>query len=203
MLTFAKFCWATMIGCDQVAPPSLERITATEKDARWLLPRPPLFRIRSNPSISMPLAAPAAGATIWLPIVWFFSPGSKITRPLLQVTPPSVVFENIAGPRNAGESLNAPGLACELGDTSWSQVAYAVSGEVASAVTDSLSFNTVVDVSRRAVTGVCQFMPPSVERLMMIELAPPNAGPLALNESLIEYTMLPSDRISPRGRSPG
>ena len=57
-------------------------------------------------------------------------------------------------------------------------MAYAVNGEVASAVTDSLSFNTVVDVSRRAVTGVCQVTPPSVERLMMIELAPPNAGPL-------------------------
>ena len=37
-----------------------------------------------------------------------------------------------------------------------------------------------------AVTGACQLTPPSVERLMMIELAPPNAGPLALNESLIE-----------------
>ncbi|MDP9337222.1 MAG: hypothetical protein M3Q30_28440, partial [Actinomycetota bacterium] len=87
-------------------------------------------------------------------------------------------------------------------------MAYAVDADVASAVTDYLSFNTVVEVSTRAVTGVCQVMPPSVERLMTIELAPPNAGPLALNESLIEYTMLPSDEKLTHGsvarlKSPG
>ena len=107
-------------------------------------------------------------------------------RPLLHVTPPSVVFENMAGPRNAGEWLYALGLACSLGETSRSQAAYAVRGFVGSAVTVSLSFNTVNELSNRAVTGVCHVAPPSVERLMMIELAPPNAGPLALKESAIE-----------------
>ena len=43
---------------------------------------------------------------------------------------------------------------------------------------------------------------------MMIELAPPNAGPLALNASLIEYTIFPSDEKLTHGsvarfKSPG
>jgi hypothetical protein len=49
----------------------------------------------------------------------------------------------------------------------------------------SLSFSTVVDASKRPVTGVCQVSPPSVERLTRIALAPPKAGPFALNESAI------------------
>ncbi len=44
-----------MIGCDQVAPPSVERMTATLNDARWLLPFPPLVRIRQKPSIRTPV----------------------------------------------------------------------------------------------------------------------------------------------------
>ena len=112
-----------MIGSDQVAPPSVERITATLNDARWLLPFPPLLRIRTKPLIRTPAAGPAVGTTIWLPIVWFFWPGSKIDLPSLQVTPPSVVFENIVGPRKAGETLKAPGFAFWLGETSRSQTA--------------------------------------------------------------------------------
>ena len=208
MLTLAKTCGATMIGFDHVAPPSVERITATDSVSRWLCPRPPLVWIRSNPSISTPLAGPAVGTTIWLPIVWFFSPGSKMGRPVLQVTPPSVVLENMAGPRNAGEWSYAPGFAFSLGETSLSHAAYAVRGLSGSAVTVSLSFNTVNEASYRAVTGVCHVMPPSVERLIMIALAPPNAGPFALKESLIEYTIFPSDEKLTHGsvalfRSPG
>ena len=40
-----------------------------------------------------------------------------------QVTPASVVFENSTGPRNAGVTLNASGLACVLGETRRSQTA--------------------------------------------------------------------------------
>jgi len=43
-----------------------------------------------------------------------------------------------------------------------------------------------LETSSRAVTGVCQWLPPSVERLMMIELAPPTPDPFALKESLME-----------------
>ena len=107
-------------------------------------------------------------------------------RPGLQLTPPSVVFEKSTGPLNAGEKVNAVGLALVLGETRRSQTAYAVVALIGSAVTDSLSFSTVVEVSTCAVTGVCQVRPPSVERLMMIALVPPKAGPFALNESLIE-----------------
>src|SRR2546423_11460090 len=96
---------------------------ATLSELRWLLPLPPLLRSRAKPSISCPAAGPALGITIWLPIVWFFSPGSRIGRPVLQVTPPSVVFENIAGPRNAGLTLYAPGFAWLLGDTKRSHTA--------------------------------------------------------------------------------
>ena len=100
----------TMVGSDQVVPPSAERITATLNEARGL-PLPPFVKIRSNPSTRVPLAGPVVGTTIWLPIVWFFSPGSKMIRPGLQVTPLSVVFENSTGPRKAGENVNAVGLA--------------------------------------------------------------------------------------------
>src|SRR3954452_15709955 len=154
MLTPVTCISETMIGCDQVAPPSVDRMTATLNDARWLLPLPPLLRIRSKPSIRTPAAGPAVGTTIWLAIVWFFSPGSKIGLPSLQVTPPSVVFENIAGPRKAGETLKAPGFAFGLGEPSRSQTAQARFGAVGSAVTVSLSLSTVVDASRRPVPGV-------------------------------------------------
>src|SRR2546428_11180384 len=87
----------------------------------------------------------------------------------------------------------ALGLACDCGETSWSQTAYALFATSGSPVTDSLSFSTWVEVSSLAVTGVCQWLPPSVDRLMMIELAPPKAGPLALKESLIEYATWPSE----------
>src|SRR6478736_9196329 len=112
-----------MIGGDHVAPPSVERMTATLVAARRLLPLPPLVWIRLKPSTRTPAAGPAVGTTIWFPIVWFCWPGSKIGRPVLQVWPPSVVFENIAGPRKAGETLNAPGFAFWLGETSRSQTA--------------------------------------------------------------------------------
>jgi hypothetical protein len=52
-------------------------------------------------SIRTPVAGPVVGTTIWLPIVWSFWPGSKMTLPWLQVTPLSVVRENRVGPRNA------------------------------------------------------------------------------------------------------
>src|SRR4051812_35455988 len=152
MLTPVTCISETMIGSDQVAPPSVERITATLNDARPLLPLPPLLRIRSKPSIRTPAAGPAVGTTIWLAIVWFFWPGSKIDLPSVQVRPPSVVFENIVGPRKAGETLKALGFAFSLGETSRSQTAYATFGAVGSAVTVSLSFRTVVDASKRAVT---------------------------------------------------
>ena len=92
----------TMIGSDQVVPPSVERITATLNEAL----RVPLAALGGDQVEAVdqhPLAGPVVGTTIWLPMVWFFCPGSKMTRPGLQVTPLSVVFENSAGPRKAGE----------------------------------------------------------------------------------------------------
>ena len=44
-------------------------------------------------------------------------------RPWLQLIPLSVVFENIAGPRNAGASPNAAGLACSFAETRRSHTA--------------------------------------------------------------------------------
>src|SRR3954469_5222549 len=123
MVTDVTCISGTMIGADNVAPPSVERITATWNDDSPLLPLPPLLRIRSKPSIRTPAAGPAVGTTIWLAIVWFFWPGSKIGRPSLQGRPPLVVFENIAGPRKAGDTLKAPGFAFWLGDTNLSQTA--------------------------------------------------------------------------------
>jgi hypothetical protein len=39
-------CWATIVGPDQVLPPSVERMIATRAALRWLPPLPPLFRSR-------------------------------------------------------------------------------------------------------------------------------------------------------------
>src|SRR4051794_7177153 len=54
MLTPASCISDTMIGSDHVAPPSVERMTATLNDERPLLPLPPFERIRSKPSIRTP-----------------------------------------------------------------------------------------------------------------------------------------------------
>src|SRR5216683_6672797 len=121
MATGASTRLLAMTGLDQVAPPSAERMSAT-LNVFGLTPFWKLT-IRSKPSISMLLAGPAVGTTTWLPIVWFSWPGSKMTRPGLQVTPPSLVFENTAGPRNASEKVKALGLAFLFGETRRSHTA--------------------------------------------------------------------------------
>src|SRR5215472_5898636 len=164
-------CTSMGMASDHVLPPSIERmIEAVNVVPPLQRPPllnghlPPLLVIRLIPSISTPAAWPAVGITIWFPIVWSFWPGSKMARPLLHVTPLSVVREKNDGPRKAMLLLNALGLAFAFGETSWSHTAYAL----------------------LALTGACQWLPPSVDRLTMIELAPPKPGPLALKESLIE-----------------
>src|SRR6059058_5426418 len=85
-------CWVSMpMAPDHVVPPSVDRITAAvDVDEPWQCcppwvngQAPPLFVIRSKPSISTPRPGPVAGTTIWLPIVWSFCPGSKTIRPVL------------------------------------------------------------------------------------------------------------------------
>src|SRR4029450_7601992 len=125
MLTEATCCTSTGMASDQVLPASGDRITAAVKveplphfpcDLNGHLP--PWLVIRLMPSISTPLAGPVVGTTIWLPIVWSLWPGSKMTRPWLQVTPLSVVRENSVGPRKAKACSVALGLAFTDGDTS-------------------------------------------------------------------------------------
>src|SRR5215472_10702840 len=199
-------CTSMGVASDHVLPPSVERMIEAVNVVPPLQ-RPPLLKghlppllvIRLIPSISTPAAWPAVGITIWFPIVWSFWSGSKMARPLLHVTPLSVVREKNDGPRNAMLWMNALGFAFAFGETSWSHTAYALFAITGSAVTDSLSLSTWVDVSSLAVTGVCQWSPPSVDRLTMIELAPPKPGPLASNESLIEYATWPSAETLTQG----
>src|SRR5512132_827513 len=123
--TEATCCTSIGMAPDQVLPASVERITAAVKVEP--LPHleggtkghlPPWLVIRLMPSIRTPVAGPVVGTTIWLPMVWSFWPGSKMTRPWLQVTPLSVVRENSVGPRKAKACSVALGLAFTDGDTS-------------------------------------------------------------------------------------
>src|SRR5215471_1825795 len=130
MSTDATCCTSIGIASDQVLPPSVERITeAVKVEPLPHLPcdlnghLPPWLVIRLMPSINTPLAGPVVGTTIWFPMVWSFWPGSKMARPVLQVTPLSVVRENMAGPRKAKACTVALGLAFVCGDSSRSQTA--------------------------------------------------------------------------------
>src|SRR5215472_16277157 len=149
MATWPTCCTSIGIASDHVLPPSVERMIADVNVEP--LPHfpallnghlPPWLVIRLIPSMSTPAAWPAVGTTIWFPIVWSFWPGSKITRPLLHVTPLSVVREKRVGPRNAMLWTNALGLAFSFGETSRSHTAYASLAFVGSAVTDSLTLST-------------------------------------------------------------
>src|SRR5215475_458482 len=127
--TDATCCTSIGMAPDQALPPSVDRITEAVKVEP--LPHldpvnghlPPWLVIRLMPSISTPRAGPVVGTTIWLPMVWSFWPGSKMARPVLQVTPLSVVRENIAGPRKAAANTVALGLAFVCGDSRRSQTA--------------------------------------------------------------------------------
>src|SRR5438270_11116549 len=91
-------CWlATVVGPDQVAPPSEEETKPTLTPRGVKLGDPVVWN-RSKKSYRTPVAGLT---TITLPMVWLFCPGSKIARVPVQVLPPSVVLENQAGPRNA------------------------------------------------------------------------------------------------------
>ncbi len=120
MSTLATSCGATMIGSDQDAPPLVERITATLSGLALVAwPSPPFVWIRSNPSISTPSAGPAVGHDdLVSDRLLLLARIEDEPSPCSRCSPPSVVFEKSAGPRNAGEWLYALGLAWELGDTS-------------------------------------------------------------------------------------
>ena len=76
-----------MVVCPlQLAPRSGDRSTAML--APWRRPRLSLAK-----AVITFTRAPVPSATIWLPIVWSFWPGSKMTRAGSQVAPPLVVRE--------------------------------------------------------------------------------------------------------------
>src|SRR5712691_2267182 len=129
----------TMVGSDHEAPPSADVMSATFRPRAAL---GPVDKIRSKKSYRVPVRG---STTITLPIVWFFSPGSKICLDC-QVTPPSVVLENHVGPLNARACRSASNAA--LGDTRRSHTTYATPGLLGSAVTDSLSLKNWVISNR-------------------------------------------------------
>src|SRR6266581_8049168 len=100
-------CWAaTVVGPDQVAPPSDDETNPTLKPRGVNLGEPVVWNCSKKS-----YRAPVLGlTTITLPMVWLFCPGSKIARVPVQVLPPSVVLENQAGPRNAWARRAASGL---------------------------------------------------------------------------------------------
>src|SRR5919204_3986633 len=114
--------------------------------------------IRSNTSSS----SPSGSSTIWLPIVWLFSPGSKILRAFVQLAPPLVVRENQVGPRKGEFGLVG----------SWtlsrSHTAYARFASSESAVIDSLSFRKWGSESSLSVVIGPQVLPWSVDWLTRI-----------------------------------
>src|SRR6266487_4130415 len=157
---------ATMIArLDQVAPLSVERMIAT------LSPRVPwlFWRVlnRKNPSSSVPLGS----ATIWLEMVPFCVPGSKISRAGSQVgleEAPLVVRANQTGWWNACAFNNAVSGAFSFGETNRSHTAYTrlPLGSVRSAVSDSLSLKLLPsgsparEVSNFSVNGSLQVADP-------------------------------------------
>src|SRR5439155_9412046 len=96
-------------------------------------------------------------------IVWCRDGVLTITFGELQVEPPSVVSENMAGPRNAAVCSSASGL--PFGSSSRSQTTYASPAFVGLAVTDSLSLKNwkLGALSAMMTLRFCQVLPPSAD----------------------------------------
>src|SRR5215210_6100909 len=189
--------WWSMIRAfrDHVSPRSVERMNA------MLNPRDPggAFLapwIRSKKSIRSPLGS----TTIWLPIVWSIVPGSKIFRAGSQLSPPSVVRLNHAGPRKATLFSNALGGALSPGgDTSRSHTAYTKSESCGSAVRLFLSLSTFGFSSRLSVMGSLHVTPPSVDRITSMAFGyVPNPPGFVSTDRLIRY-MSPLGATSTQG----
>src|SRR4029450_10152505 len=108
--------FATVIGLLQVAPWSLEIITATS----W----PFLFDPEPWKSMKQSSKVPSDSTTIWCPMLNWLARGAKMARGFSQVWPPSVVRENMASLRT---DRGKPSIECtsrlSLGNLLRSQIA--------------------------------------------------------------------------------